>query len=46
MRALRAGIGINLVTNCISSGTLVVGIENILTYILCLIIGKPSFQLN
>lgn len=46
MRALRAGIGMNFVTNYISSGTLVVGIENILTYNLCLINGKPSFQLN
>jgi len=43
MRAPRAGIGINLVTNYTSSGTLVMGIENILTDNLCLINGKPSF---
>lgn len=46
MRAQRADIDKNLVTNYISSGTLVVDIENILTYNLCLINSKPSFQLN
>lgn len=36
----------NLVTNCIYSGNLGVGIENIFTYSLCLMNGKPSSQLN
>lgn len=44
MRALRAGIGINLVTNYISSVTLVVGIENTPTCNLYLINAKLSFQ--
>lgn len=44
MRALGAGIGINLVTNCTSSGNLGVGIENRFTYSLYFINGKPSSQ--
>lgn len=46
MRALRAGIGINLVTNYTSSESLGMDIENIFTYSLCLPNGKPRSQLN